>query len=85
MQLELEDLTGARVLELDTPPVIYIDDVLSVHVRGPIVHVVSFAFRKWAGELVKVPVVEIIRPTHVDVPGRIRILMALAMSGGRTH
>lgn len=65
----------ARLVEITSLPVIYSDGPARVVIEGPIVRVTYFEYRMIAGERVRMPVLEMIRPVSSCVPGLIQAMI----------
>lgn len=64
-----------RLVEVTSLPTYYIDGIAQVHILGPVTKLLGFEFRPANGELVMMPVMEIIRPTANDIPASVTAMM----------
>lgn len=56
------DAASARVVENPNVPVVYVDGLLDIEINEPNARLTFFEFRHLGSELVKSPVLEMIRP-----------------------
>ena len=71
---------AARLIEVNSLPSYWINGIAKVEVFGPIMRITNYEFRRYAGELVKMPVIEIIRPTDADIVTEFKELLRLALT-----
>jgi len=73
--------TIARLLDIGPVPVNFVDQIVSVDVIGPNIRIVLGERRRMEGELVCVPVIEIVRPLISEIPAAFERMLARALSG----
>lgn len=66
---------NARLIELSSIPIKRIHGIASVQLFGSDLHVISFRYRRLGDEIVKWPVVEIIRPAEIDIWAQINAML----------
>lgn len=73
---------NARLVQVSSIPIKRIHGIASVQLFGSDLHVISFRFRKIDEEIVKWPVVEIIRPAEIDVWAQIQMMLQRDVGAG---
>lgn len=71
------DMEEVRLLEVDNIKTLYVDGIASARQCGANAKVIYFEYRMWCGELVRMPVLQMVRPIGTYEPGLInRMIVA---------
>lgn len=76
--MKRDNVDRLRIVPLGKPQIIRVDEVLLARIVGNHAHITSAVYHMLQGELVKVPVLEIVRPLHADMAGDIKAMLARA-------